>query len=256
LTFAELSFAVYAEPGAPFPVIGHAPTLVTASAFSDSYRPANPACFPDGFGTCDADACPRGCDDTLELAIPGDLAQSFEYQNPYSAHGQELLNGSLAFQVDVLHPVSQAMVSLRGSLVTFVPIADGNGTPLEPLIGLPKNLKLAGMTWPLDESRSGLGSSFAITWEPPSLGNAEAYLVRVLAWSDQDDPELSPAKSATIATFRTSETSIDLPDGLLTTGQYYSVTVRADSTFAPQAPNQYVSATIAGGEVPSGLFSP
>lgn len=256
LTSAEVYFGVDNEPGAPYPVIGHTATLVFGTTFSNSYRPANPTCFPDGFGTCDPDACPLGCDDTLELAIPGDLAQSFEYQNPYSAHGQELLYGSLFFQVEVPHPVSQAVVRLRGSLATMMPVADGNGTPLEPLIGLPKNLKLANQTLPLDEPQSGLGSTFAITWEPPSFGTAESYVVRVLAWSHQDDPEVGLATSAVIARFITSETSIDLPEGLLTTGEYYSVTVRADSTFAPETPNQYVSATIASGEVSSALFTP
>jgi hypothetical protein len=88
------------------------------------------------------------------------------------------------------------------------------------------------------------------------LGTAESYTVRLRAWSDQDDPEVSVAASAVIATFKTSETSIDLPDGLLTTGQYYSVSVQVDSTFAPATPNQYVSATIASGVVSSGLFTP
>jgi hypothetical protein len=256
LTSATLSFGVDNEPGAPFPIFGHTATLVTASA-EGVYRTVYPPCYPDPFGTCDADLCPEGCDTNVtEELVLGDLAQSFEYQNPYSAHGQELLYGNVFFHTETLHPVSQAVVRLRGSLATLVPLADGNGKPLEPLIGLPKNLKLAGMTWPLDEPQSGLGSAFAITWEPPSFGTVAAYLVRVRAWNDQDDPEISFATSAEIATFRTSETSIDLPDGLLTTGQYYSVSVRADYSFAPQTPNQFVSATIASGEVSSGLFSP
>lgn len=256
LTSTEVYLGVDNEPGAPFPIIGQPATLVTASTVG-GYRTVYPVCYPDGFGTCDADLCPEGCDPNVtEVLVLGDLAQSFEYQNPYSAHGQELLYGSVFFEVDVLHPVSQAVVGLRGSLVTMVPVTEGNGKPLEPLIGLPKNLKLADQTWPLDEPQSGLGSAFAITWEPPALGTAQSYLVRVRAWSHDDDPGVSFATSAVIATFRTSETSIDLPDGLLTAGEYYSVTVQADSTFVPESPNQYVSATIASGVVSSGLFSP
>jgi len=103
-------------------------------------------------------------------------------------------------------------------------------------------------------NRSGVGSTPAVRWSPPSVGTATYYSVGIL--------ELDNSRGDTtlklIAQLYTQGTSLLVPEGLLNAGQAYVFKIR--SVYAPginfaKAPFK-IGPTSAGAVVMSGVMQP
>ncbi|MFO0619723.1 MAG: fibronectin type III domain-containing protein, partial [Polyangiaceae bacterium] len=252
---AALSFGSTREPGAPNPIYGNAPTLFDAFTFGFN-EPANPTCYPDDMGMCDAMACPTGCDATAVFHFPGDLTRTIQYTDPYEAHGQELFGAVLTVRSFVTHPTTKKRVRLLSALDVAAPAADVAGKPIEPRMGFVRGITLGGKSAPVAAPTPGMGTSFEVKWSAPALGTPNAYFVRVIQWADTELPDAVNASSVVLALLRTRETSFVLPDGILESGHYYSISVRADDWFDELRPNLYTSPTLSSAELSTGLFTP
>ncbi|WP_437675883.1 hypothetical protein [Sorangium sp. So ce131] len=250
------SFFLVQEPGTGVPVNGWTPTLLSAAVFSNQ-EPVDETCFPYD-GSCDTQLCPDGCNDALNTFHPGDHARTYEYGNPYRARGMEMLDVIVTFRTRVTHPVEMTTETLRGHVEVILKAEDANGAAVEPLLGLPRSLKLDGKSLPADEVTEQVGTTPVIHFEPPDLGTPDGYFVGIVLYDDLKDAgdEVVSARTSVLSV-DTTETSIQVPEGVLESGRYYSVQVTAYKGLKTQeAPFKYDGTTQARAQSYTGLFTP
>ncbi|AUX48863.1 uncharacterized protein SOCE26_104060 [Sorangium cellulosum] len=161
------SFTLFQEPGSGVPLFGWTPTLLRASVVS-TRAPADATCYPFD-GSCDAQLCPGGCNDALSTFHPGDHAGTYAYGNPYRAKGMEMLEVNVSFRTRVTHPVEMNQETLRGFISVLMKAEDASGAAVEPLLGLPRDLRLDGESLPADQVAEGVGATPVVSFEPPEV---------------------------------------------------------------------------------------
>lgn len=222
LDYAYVDFSIYLEPGTPQPQIGAFATLLTASTLGLTTY-SNPSCAGDD---CDPTACPSGCD-LGKFVLPGDHAHTFSYGNPFD-FGQELVSIYIALRADVrtLLPENTSE-RLRALFTLQVPISELDGKPIQPVIGFPQSIQVAGKTTPYDQVTAGVGAAPEITWSPPTLGKPTSYQVTVVDLTDLTDTNGSMVLRRNLASFDVTATRVKLPAGMLQTGKFYYFQVSA-----------------------------
>ncbi|WP_437279781.1 hypothetical protein WME90_04270 [Sorangium sp. So ce375] len=257
LSSTVTSMVMYQEPGDGVPLYSSTPTLLLAQV-SSGREPADPTCFATTDDTCDIELCPDGCNDAMTMFHPGDHAATYQYGNPYAGRGMELLDVRVSFATRVMHPVDEIQDVLRGYVSVIVRAEDGNGAAVEPLLGLPRNLRIDGESLPADAVTEGAGATPTITFEPPDLGTPDGYRVAILLQDDVKDTDGVVLSQRTgVLSVDTTETTVKVPEGVLESGRYYSVQVTAYvGTHTPEAPFKYQGATLAQAQTYTGMFTP
>ena len=107
----------------------------------------------------------------------------------------------------------------------------------------------------MDGSLSGVGTTPTLTFDPPSLGSPDAYTVIVRSLEDISDTDGNVlSRHRTVANYTTYDTSVTLPEGILETGKYYTLLVRAELGSDPESSG--FSAVMAYGVNTTGAFTP
>jgi hypothetical protein len=210
------------EAAAPLPANGAFATLVGMSTFTKvSYQA--PECAGS---SCNEAQCPGGCD-LGTPHHPGDHAHSYSYGNPFD-FGQELVSLSLFFQRSVkgLLPEMTAE-NLNGQLTLQAPAAELDGKPLQPTLGLPRDITVAGKATPYDQVSGSIGTTPELRWTAPSLGTPTHYRVAVIDLSDFTASDGTTVKRRNVAALNVTSPQITLPDGILKTGTLYYFQVTA-----------------------------
>jgi hypothetical protein len=210
---ARVSLELYHEPGAPAPARGAFATLLHLRVDAD-VRYADPGCVDP--------RCP------LRTTLPGDYVGAFSYGNPF-AGGQELVEAGLSFQTfrgDL--PIGSDFFA-TGGIVVRAPAAELNGRPLEPAVGLPRDVKIGGRPAPVETVTAGVGVEPTLTFEAPALGTADAYNVSLIEVDDAlgGAGEVVESADYTVAFFRVKATAVVVPPGVLRPGRHYYVKVAA-----------------------------
>jgi hypothetical protein len=222
IDYAFVDFSIYLEPGKPRPLIGAFATLFDASALSVPVY-TNPSCAG---AACDPAACAGGCD-LGTFTLPGDHSHTFSYGNPFD-FGQELGSLYVTLRTNVQNLLPEKTPERLRALFTFQgPIAEFNGKPIQPALGLPQNIRVGGKTTPYTQVTAGVGVEPAITWSPPALGTPSSYRVTVVDLTDILDKDGNPLYRRNIALFDVTTTSVKLPPGLLESGKFYYFQVAA-----------------------------
>jgi hypothetical protein len=178
---------------------------------------------------CDAAKCPTGCD-AGTLVPPGDHSDAYPYSNPFS-FGQAQFEARISFGVNLtmLLPPDAEFKSLRGSFIIQAPASELSGKPLQPTLGLPQDLRVAGESTPYDQVTTAVGETPMITWSAPSLGVPDGYRVDVIDLSDGPKKNGAYTLEYGVATLFVTTPNVRLPGGLLQPGRFYSVQVSAQT---------------------------
>jgi hypothetical protein len=151
------------------------------------------------------------------------LTTSWAYADPYAA-GWTRFVFLRFYQYRYVQMGSATPAAVFAELVDSRDLASISG-PIEPLIGFPQNPKLNGMDISGSAPVSNIGTGALLSWDPPAIGTASRYYVRVRA--------LLVSQGATtfntIATLETASTQLELPPNTLITGQTYVIDIAARS---------------------------
>jgi hypothetical protein len=178
---------------------------------------------------CDAVKCPTGCDAGSPVP-PGDHAHTYPYANPFS-FGQEQVEARVSFGVNLtmLLPPDTEIKSLQGSFTLKAPASELSGKPLQPTLGLPQDIRVAGKSTPYDQVTAAVGETPTITWSAPSLGTPDGYRVDVIDLTDGPSKNGAYTLTYNVASFFLTTPSVRLPAGLLQPGRFYYVQVSAQT---------------------------
>lgn len=140
-----------------------------------------------------------------------------------------------------------------GGIASATSLAEATSGPIAPRMSPVRNPKLDGGD--LFAPASGVGLTPTFTWDPPAVGTATRYSVRIRALV-RDPVDSSRTRARLIATFHTSQTSVTVPPGVLEPGGSYMVRIRAsDPPFPASIPNR-TTFPLATADVLSAVFSP
>lgn len=159
--------------------------------------------------------------------IPGsaDHDQAIKYGNPFSSSGAAWTEFvTMTYAAPVRIPTPQGIGMVSAMMVAALPVSSLAATGvIAPSISPVRRAQIEGQA--LDLPRTAVGTSPTITWEAPVLGTATSYAVVV------HGVETSKAgvNVTRLATFHTNATSLQLPEGVLTPGSSYVLTITAIS---------------------------
>ena len=157
----------------------------------------------------------------LKAPTTPDVLTTVTYGNPFSATWKEQLRASISgfkrFTLGTKTGNSFAQFSISGSADELL------AGPIRPTIGPVQNLRVAEQdgSGPL----AGLPAHPKITWNPPTMGQANSYSVQVFRFV-ADATRLNRVQ---VGRINTKETSAILPDGILKAGEPHFIIVRAFS---------------------------
>jgi hypothetical protein len=156
-----------------------------------------------------------------------DYDRTFIYGNPFRTGGvawEEFAVVRYNFSVPVLAAGATTPVNVPVGFRCVIPIAalavDGT---IAPVLTPVRNVKIAGLD--LATPRAGVGLTPTITWDPPSTGTPTSYLVGVRRVAANG----TTTTALPIATFRTTSTSLQLPDTVLSSGASYILVIDANA---------------------------
>lgn len=249
-----VGLSVVMEVGTPRPGIGTFASLWGVSVGSEmAYTNPDPACQGAG---CDPMVCATMCDPGT-LVHPGDHTHLFDYGNPFQ-YGQELFTTVISFNKNVRNLLPEMTLErLRGFMTLTVPVADVIGKPIQPTLGLPQNIKVAGKAALLDQITTAVGTAPVITWDAPSIGTPTHYRVAVIDLKDMTGLDGTPSFRRTVATMYTKGTQVTVPDGIMQAGTNYYIQVTADMADAYDSSKPFVDAQrLASSRMFSGVVTP
>jgi hypothetical protein len=173
-----------------------------------------------------------------------DYDRTLIYGNPFTTGGvawDEYAVVRYNFSMPVLAAGATTPANLQVGFRGEIPIAalaiDGTIAPaLTPV----RNVKIAGKD--LITPRLGVGLTPTITWDPPSTGTPTSYLVSVRRVTANG----TATAIRTVASFRTTSTSLQLPESVLVSGAAYVLVIDANAI-----PGYDHAAPFTGGGLPS-----
>ncbi|MDC3988711.1 hypothetical protein [Polyangium jinanense] len=206
------------------------------TAFVSSLLAANPAATPSQHaffllaepgGKDRAATSPRP---TLLSLSDGDdatdEAYSLEYGNPFPSSYATITQAFLKFTVPM--SLGGASWTESGYIIVSSLVDSVDGGIVEPIISPPRNVKIAGM--PATNTLEGVGTRPTISWDPPALGTATFYRVRIMncfAGGCGMYPHTE---------FYTTGTSITFSQCDKCTGEYYAVITAHTHPYDPKVP--------------------
>ncbi len=181
-------------------------------------------------------------------AASQDVNLVLDYGNPYPLTWGVVASVVHRYQVPVRLPAQARAGSVGVSLMEQGELSAFSSGPVQIRLSPPTQLRVDGRDAQQDGELDSLTPVF--TWEPPELGTADVYELRILRLS------LSPTvpdtiRTETVATFLTAERQVRLPPGVLEAKQSYVVRVAAmrtpgvDLTQAPYQADTLVDTSLA-----------
>jgi hypothetical protein len=151
------------------------------------------------------------------------------------------------YQVPVRLPSQGLSGSVGVSIKEQAELSVFASRPVEARLSPPTQLRVDG-AYAQDEST--LGSLTPVfTWEPPALGTADVYELRIFRLSPS--PSGDVARAETVATFLTAQRQVRVPPGVLQAKQAYVVRIGAmrtpgmDLTQSPYRADSLVDTSLA-----------
>jgi hypothetical protein len=177
---------------------------------------------------CDAAKCPTGCD-AGTLVPPGDHSDAYGYSNPVS-FGREQAEARIHFgtTLTMVLPPDTDFKTLDGDFTLQAPASELSGKPLQPTLGLPQDIRIAGKSTPYDQVTAAVGETPKITWSAPSLGNPDGYRVDVTELTNRHFMG-STIEYYNVASLFLTTPGVQLLAGLLQPGKFYYVRVSAQT---------------------------
>src|SRR5262249_44101967 len=136
------------------------------------------------------------------IAGSADYDQTIKYGDPFSSNGATWTEFvTMTYAAPVRIPTPQGIGMVSAMMVAAIPVSSLAETGvIAPSSSPVRNAKIEGQS--LDLPRTGVGTSPAITWEAPALGESTNYAVVVRAVeTSQSGVNVSP-----VATFHTRST--------------------------------------------------
>jgi hypothetical protein len=151
------------------------------------------------------------------------------YGNPFPASWPLLAETYFNFSVSYLAPGATMPAQVVRSAYTATSTQPTATSPIAPQVGPALNPRINGKD--LFSNQVAVGTSPAISWDPPSLGVPTIYLVRLLELRNNG----GASQILTRASFRTPLTSFTIPPGLMVAGSTYVFTISAQQNPGIQA---------------------
>jgi hypothetical protein len=150
----------------------------------------------------------------------GDLGP-VSYGNPYPASWPLFVGYTYYAATNVLAPGATNNAQVLTYVETITTNLPSTTSPLTTIVGVVQNPSISGTSF--FTNQSGVGLTPLLQWSAPSVGTATYYQVTV----DQLTNNSGNTEYATIATLSTQQTSLQIPTGVLTSGQAYVFIVTA-----------------------------
>jgi hypothetical protein len=155
-----------------------------------------------------------------------DVTLTLEYGNPFPAQWGVVASVVHRYQVPVRLPPDGPSITLGVTMKEQAELSVFASRPVEARLSPPTQLQVDGA--PAQDERT-LGSLTPVfTWEPPSLGTADAYELRIFRLSASPAGDFVQAE--TVATFLTAQRRVRVPPGVLQSKQAYVVRIGAMRT--------------------------
>jgi hypothetical protein len=149
------------------------------------------------------------------------LTREFTYANPYPSPWEPVAQFLLTYSFDITRHDGSRSIRTSESFFTVEPASSVASTPVRPQISLPRDFKVDGQS---AQTARMLGTlTPLVTWEPPAVGTATAYTLRI----DSSTPGTNTL--SLVARFYTGpdERSVRLPPGVLKAGTDYVLRITA-----------------------------
>ncbi len=161
-----------------------------------------------------------------EAVAVGKFPSSFSYGNPFPSSWAEIGTVDVSYSVQHMAPTGITKSTIV-SIGQSGPI-ESITAPTTPVISPPLDIQINGMS--AQDTLSGVGSSPTITFTPPAIGMPAVYIIALRRL----DP--GGGTTRTTAIFSTTDTKIQIPEGLLDFGYYYYVRVSVRAAFDIKQP--------------------
>jgi hypothetical protein len=157
-----------------------------------------------------------------------DVTLTLEYGNPFPAQWGVVASVVHRYQIPVRLRPDGPSITLGVSMKEQAELSVFASRPVEARLSPPTQLQVDGA--PAQDERT-LGSLTPVfTWEPPSLGTADVYELRIFRLSASSSPAGDVVKTETVATFLTAQRRVRVPPGVLQSKQAYVVRIGAMRT--------------------------
>ncbi len=155
-----------------------------------------------------------------------DVTLALEYGNPYPALWGVVASVVHRYQVPVRLPPQGPSGTVGVSLKEQAELSVFASRPVEARLSPPTQLQVDGVNAQEERALGSLTPVF--TWEPPTLGTADVYELRIFRLSAA--PAGDVVKAETVATFLTAQRRVRVPPGVLQARQAYVVRIGAMRT--------------------------
>jgi hypothetical protein len=150
-----------------------------------------------------------------------DFAGELSYGNPFPSAWGLVATASASFSLSVMLPGADAPKALTGEVFCSTLINNKSAVALSPGVGPVKDILVNGM--PTADWITGVGVTPTVSFSPPATGAAARYRVMIRRLEPMGATRL-------VGSLYTTETSIELPEGLLWEGELYYIRVFANDT--------------------------
>jgi hypothetical protein len=155
-----------------------------------------------------------------------DVTLALEYGNPYPPQWGVVASVVHRYQVPVRLPSQGLSGSVGVSIKEQAELSVFASRPMEARLSPPTQLRVDG-GYAQDERM--LGSLTPVfTWEPPALGTADVYELRIFRLFPSSSGDI--VRTETVATFLTAQRQVRVPPGVLQSKQAYVVRIGAMRT--------------------------
>jgi hypothetical protein len=153
-----------------------------------------------------------------------DVSLALEYGNPYPATWGVVARVVHRYQVPVRLSEQGPSGTVGVSMVDQAELSAFASRPVQARLSPPTKLEVDGAN--AQEARALASLTPVFTWEPPTVGTADAYELRIFKLSTTPSaPDVLRAE--TVATFLTAQRQVRVPPGVLQARQAYVVRISA-----------------------------
>jgi len=156
-----------------------------------------------------------------------DATLALEYVNPYPPAWGVVASVVHRYQVPVRLPPQGPSGTLGVSMKEQAELSAFTSGPVQARLSPPTQLQVDGAN--AQEERALTSLTPVFTWEPPTLGTADVYELRIFRlYASPLSPDV--ARTETVGTFLTARRQVRVPPGVLQSNQAYVVRIAAMRT--------------------------
>ena len=149
------------------------------------------------------------------------LVREFTYANPYPSPWEPVAQFMVTYSFAITKHDGSRSIRTSESFFTFEPASNLASTPVRPQVSMARDFKVDGQ--PAQTARVLGTLTPLVTWEPPAVGTATAYTLRI----DSSTPGTSTLSLVTRFYTGPDERSVRLPPGVLKAGTDYVLRITA-----------------------------